>query len=96
MVRGHDVKAVLLDEESSYVTHDGLFAEEGLICRRAAKEDYLRTDQPELLSQKRLAGMDFLRGRPSVLRGTAFRDVADVIVLLGESVAVDEILKELA
>jgi hypothetical protein len=40
--------------------------------------------------------MYLLRGRTPVLGRTAFGDVADVVVVLGKAVAVDEILKELA
>ena len=96
MVCRHDVKAVLFDEESPDVAHDRLLTEESLICRGAAQKDHLRADKPELLSQEWLARMDLLRGRSSVLRRTAFGDIADVIVLLGESVGVDQVLEELA
>lgn len=95
MVRGHYVKAVFLDKESPYIAHYRLLSEKSLVSRGAAQQDNLRTDKPELLGQERLASMDLLRSRPSVLGRAAFCDIADVVVLLGKSVAVDEILKEL-
>ena len=86
MVRRHDVKPVLLDEEAPYVPHHRLFAEKRLIRRRSAKEYHLWAHQPELFGEQRLARMDLGWSRAPVLGRTAFRDIADVIVLFGKTV----------
>ena len=96
MVRRHDVKTVLLDEESPDVSHYRLLAEKGLIRRRAAKEYHLGTHQSELLGEQWLACMDLRRCRAPVLGRTAFRDIADMIVLFGKTIGIYEILEELA
>ena len=96
MVCGHDVIAVLLDEDSPHVMHDGLCTEESLVSSRAAQKDHLRPYQHKLLGKKRLAGMYLFRSRTPVLGRTALGDIADMVVVARKAVASQEILQELA
>ena len=86
MVRRHDVKPVLLDEEPPDVPHYRFLTEKRLIRRRSAKEYHLWAHQPELFGEQRLTRMDLGRSRAPVLGRTAFSDIADVIVLFGKTV----------
>ena len=67
--------------------HDGLGAKKALISRRTAKKDHLGSYQKELLGEQRLAAVDLFRCRTPVLGRPALGDIADMVVVIGKTVA---------
>ena len=73
--------------------HYGLCAEESLISGRTAEKDNLGSYEHKLLSQKGLAAVDLLGCGAPVLGRPAFRDIADMVIVIGKAVASKKVLK---
>ena len=86
MIGRHNVIPVILDKAATYIAHLNFLSEEAFIRCGSAQEYHLRTHKAELSSEKFLTGIDLDRLRSSVLRGTAFTDVTDMIILITEAI----------
>jgi len=70
-------------------------AQQRLGAELAERHDHLRFDDVDLLKQKRLARLDFVRLRVSVLRRTALDHVRDVDIVAREFDRFDDLRQQL-
>jgi len=75
---GEDEKLLYLEYLPPDLHDPDFLAQEGLHCEVAEGADHPGLDHLDLLKQKRLAGLDFIRKRIAVVRRAALDDICDV------------------